>query len=65
MLTRKNPTPATGDLKRLALQRLRQRLEEDQMTTAELLKVAAMPDTEQPETLPRGEWTIQLEEPPG
>lgn len=49
-------------LKRMALQRLCQRLEEDQMTTAELLKVAALPDTEAQTHVPGGEWVITLKD---
>lgn len=58
-------TCTPGTLKRLALERLQKRLEDDQMTTAELLKVAALPDTDAPEARPPGEWTIQLGEPSG
>ncbi len=51
-----------GRLRRLALQRLKQRLEEDQMTTAELLKVAAMREEEhQQDKPPQGIWTVTLE----
>ncbi len=66
-MTEKKPTRTRActpeTLKRMAIRRLKQRLDDDEMTTTELLKVAALKDPDAPDDpVPLGDWQLTLQE---
>lgn len=53
-------TPRYRDLRRMALLRLQERLAEDRLSVAELLKVIAGDVEEGQPSLPAGDWVLAL-----
>lgn len=57
---RRRHAPKLAALRRMALLRLQERLEEDRLSAAELLKVIGGKDAGEEAGLPRGDWVLTL-----